>query len=204
MATLALLGAVPQAAAHTDLLSSDPANGATLPQPPTKLTLTFSEPVPAESATVTVTAPDGSQWKAGEVSASGATLTIPVAPDPATSGQYVLSWQVVALDGDYVSGKTTFSLTLPATAVPPTPAPQPATPTTAQNGTSTPPSNEPTALTLSAFASAPATTQASASQAATSEGSGLPVWVWIVGALVLLAIGAAVALRLKDRKSGAE
>ncbi|WP_433271817.1 copper resistance CopC family protein [Actinosynnema sp. CS-041913] len=197
LATLALLGAAPPASAHTELLSSDPADGATLPQPPSRLTLTFSEPVPAESATVTVTVPDGTQWKSGEASVSGATLTVPVTPDPAPPGQYVLNWQVVALDGDYVSGSTTFSLTAPATAVQPTPAPQPGTPTTAQDGTSTPPTSEPTAVTISAFASDPPATRS----AATDDG-GLPVWVWVVGALLLVAVGAAVALRLKGRKSG--
>ncbi|MEU4743430.1 copper resistance protein CopC, partial [Actinosynnema sp. NPDC023658] len=75
LATLALLGVAPTASAHTALVSSDPASGASLPQRPAQLTLTFTEPVPAESAAVTVQAPDGSAWPSGEVTARGATLT---------------------------------------------------------------------------------------------------------------------------------
>lgn len=190
LVALGLLAAAPAAWAHTELIGSDPANGATLPQPPTRLTLTFSEPVPAESATVTVTAPDGTGWTVGEVSASGATLAVPVTPGASPAGQYVVSWQVESLDGDFVSGRTTFTLAA-------APAPPPAVPTTAPAVTSAPP-----AVTSSAAPTGTATPVATApptTQAVPAEEGGFPVWAWVVGALVVVAAGVALALRLRGR-----
>ncbi|NUT96976.1 MAG: copper resistance protein CopC [Saccharothrix sp.] len=190
LVALGLLAAAPAAWAHTELIGSDPADGAALAQPPTRLTLTFSQPVPAESATVTVTAPDGTAWTVGEVTASGATLAVPLTPGAAPAGQYVVSWQVESLDGDFVTGKTSFSLT----AAQPAPA---ATTTTAPATTSTPPaattSGSPTE-TISLVATAPPTVQS-----APADGGGFPVWGWVVGALVVVAAAVAVALRLRRR-----
>ncbi|WP_309113426.1 copper resistance protein CopC [Saccharothrix sp.] len=190
LVALGLLAAAPSAWAHTELIGSDPAEGATLAQPPSRLTLTFSQPVPAESATVTVTAPDGTGWTVGELSVSGATLTAPVTPGASPAGQYVVSWQVESLDGDFVSGKTTFSL---ATAAPPAVGT-----TTAPSVTSEPPaitSSVTPTETITLVATAPPTIQSGQP----AEGDGFPVWGWVVGALVVVAAGVAVALRLRGR-----
>ncbi|XVV06261.1 copper resistance CopC family protein [Actinosynnema sp. CA-248983] len=189
LVALGLLVAAPAAWAHTELIGSDPAEGATLPQPPTRLTLTFSQPVPAESATVTVTAPDGTAWTMGEVSVSGSTLTVPVTPGASPAGQYVVSWQVESLDGDFVSGKTTFSLA--ATAPPATTTAAPVTTTPEQPAITS--SVTPTE-TITLVATAPPTIQS-----APAEGDGFPVWGWVVGALVVVAAGVALALRLRGR-----
>ncbi|CCH29831.1 copper resistance CopC family protein [Actinosynnema sp. NPDC047251] len=200
LATFAVLTATPTAFAHTELLSSNPVDGATLSQPPTKLTLTFSEPVPAESATITITVPDGSQWPTGEIAATGPTLTAQVTPQTTPPGQYTLSWQVVALDGDYVNGKTTFTLpssqpTTPSTSAPPSPTSPSTTPssTTSTSTTGAPTTAAPTSSTE------PITEPATAATPQQPE-SGALIWPWIVGALILVALGVAVALRLKDRK----
>ncbi|NUT50782.1 MAG: copper resistance protein CopC, partial [Saccharothrix sp.] len=135
VATLVLLGAAPTASAHTDLVSSDPASGTSVPQRPTRLTLTFTEPVPAESATVTVTAADGDAWPLGEVVADGATLTVPVLEGATPAGRHTVSWSVESLDGDFVDGTFAFTLTAPA-------GPPPAvTPTTAPPAVTTAPSS---------------------------------------------------------------
>ncbi|MEU7529006.1 copper resistance CopC family protein [Saccharothrix sp. NPDC042600] len=192
LVALGLLAAAPAAWAHTELIGSDPADGASLPQPPTRLTLTFSEPVPAESATVTVTAPDGTAWTVGEVSASGATLAVPVTPGASPAGQYVVSWQVESLDGDFVSGKTTFTLA----GAPPAP---PAVTTTAAPATSAPPAATSSSVAPTGTA-APAATASSTARAVPAEGGGgFPVWGWVVGALVVVAAGVALALRLRGR-----
>ncbi|MEJ2857464.1 MULTISPECIES: copper resistance CopC family protein [unclassified Saccharothrix] len=191
LVALGLLAAAPAAWAHTELIGSDPADGATLPQPPTRLTLTFSQPVPAESAIVTVTAPDGTAWTVGEVSASGSTLAVPLTPGASPAGQYVVSWQVESLDGDFVSGKTSFSLAADQ------PAPAPTRTTTTPGTTSAPPavtsSTSPTE-TISLVATAPPTIQS-----APADGGGFPVWGWVVGALVAAAAAAAVAVALRLR-----
>ncbi|MBY8852258.1 copper resistance protein CopC, partial [Saccharothrix sp. MB29] len=104
LAALALFGVAPPAWAHTELVSSDPANGSAPAQRPTQLTLTFTEPVPAESATITITGPDGSAWPMGEVAAQGSTLTVPLKDSGSPAGQYAVSWLVQSLDGDFVDG----------------------------------------------------------------------------------------------------
>jgi CopC domain len=51
---IALLCSALPAAAHAALVSSDPADGATLSSPPTVITLTFNEPVEGEFSQVAV------------------------------------------------------------------------------------------------------------------------------------------------------
>ncbi|MEV0676233.1 copper resistance CopC family protein [Actinosynnema sp. NPDC050436] len=206
LATFAVLAVAPTASAHTELLAGDPADGAVLHQAPTSLTLTFSEPVPAESATITVAAPDNTQWQTGEISASGSTLTAVVTPKGTPPGLYTLTWQVVALDGDYVDGKTTFTLSPAATPTPapiptsaPAPAPAPATSLPAPP-TGEGPTTGQSVITVSAFASSRPTATAPTPE----QDSGVPIWAWVVGALILAALAVAVALRLKDRKEQQE
>ncbi|TQM79615.1 hypothetical protein FHX81_1924 [Saccharothrix saharensis] len=205
LATLALIGVATPASAHTDLLSSDPANGASVPQRPTRLTLTFTEPVPAESATVTLTGPDGAAWPTGEITADGATLTVPLAGSASPAGPYTVSWTVESLDGDFVDGTFAFTLTAPATQQPPvatTPAPPPAVTSADAAPTTTSPSAGSTA-TLDA----PPTTGTSAPAATSGDGDdgGVPLWVWILVVAVLSVIGIAVGVGLNRRaKRGAE
>jgi methionine-rich copper-binding protein CopC len=206
LATLALIGVATPASAHTDLLSSDPANGASVPQRPTRLTLTFTEPVPAESASVTVTGPDGGAWPTGEITAGGATLTVPLAESTSPAGRYTVSWTVESLDGDFVDGTFAFTLTAPpVTQQPPaatTPAPPPAVtsadavPTTSSSAGSTPTLDVPPTTGTSA----PAATSGDR-----SDDGGVPLWVWILVVAVLSVIGIAVGVGLNRRaKRGAE
>ncbi|WP_051772140.1 copper resistance CopC family protein [Saccharothrix sp. NRRL B-16314] len=204
LAILALFGAAPQALAHTELVSSDPAEGASLPQRPTRLTLTFTEPVPAESATVTVTGPDGAAWPLGEIVADGPTLTIALGEGGSQAGRYAVTWMVEALDGDFTDG--TFAFTL---AVPPAGTAQPTAPAvtspavTSQAGTPTP--GTPTSAADSGSVSTPtavATGTSTPAAAGADEGGGPPLWVWIVLAAVLSMIGIAVAVALGRRAGG--
>src|SRR5205085_774889 len=73
--------------------------------------------------TVAVIGPDGAAWQTGEVTASGPTISIAVAPlGPA--GRYQVGYRVVSGDGHPVQGSTSFVLTKAGTGTPP---PQPAT-----------------------------------------------------------------------------
>ncbi len=164
-----LLGAAP-AAAHTRLESSDPADGASVATGPGSVSLRFNEDVRAEFATLTVVGPDGAQYQEGPVSAAGVRVSTAVAP-LGQAGAYRIGYRVISGDGHPVQGTVSFVLTAPGPAAAPLP------PTAAA-----PPAPDPVA--------APVDRQATAQQ-----GGGAPVWPWLVGAVVLVGVGAAAALR---------
>ncbi|HVL85131.1 MAG TPA: copper resistance CopC family protein [Pseudonocardia sp.] len=127
-----LLGATP-ALAHTQLVGTDPADGASLDTGPEQVTLTFNEDIPAEFSTITVVGPDGGEYQTGPVTASGNAVSTAVGPlGPA--GPYEIGFRVVSDDGHPVTGSVTFTLTAPGpaagaapTGAPPVaPAPPPA------------------------------------------------------------------------------
>ncbi len=171
-----LAGAAP-AFAHTRLVSSDPPDGASLDSVPQRVSLTFNEPMQAGFATITVIGPNSTPYQSGEVTATGGTVAIPVAPlGPA--GRYEIGYRVISEDGHPVTGSVGFQLT--------TPGPAAATPTPAP------------AVAVAASSSPPAPATAAAAPAATSadDNGGPPVWPWIVGGVVLIGAGAVAALRL--------
>lgn len=205
LAILALFGAAPQAFAHTELVSSDPAEGASLPQRPTRLTLTFTEPVPAESAAVTVTGPDGAAWPLGDIVADGPTLTIALGEGGSRAGRYAVTWMVEALDGDLTDG--TFAFTLSPQPGAPAGTPQPTAPAVTSQagtshagtpGTSTSAADSGSVPTVTAVATGTSTPAAGVAD----EGGGPPLWVWIVLAAVLSVVGIAVAVVLGRRAGG--
>jgi copper resistance protein C len=163
-----LLGASP-ALAHTRLVSSDPADGASLSTAPEAVSLTFSENIKAEFATVSVVGPDGTNHQTGELSAADGVVRTAVSPlGPA--GRYEISYRVVSDDGHPVQGVVAFTLTTPGPAAAPSPA-----------------------------AAAPATTQVDPQAGAQQDDRGSAAWLWIVGAVVLVGAGTVAALRLGSR-----
>ena len=173
---LTLLGSAGVANAHTRLESSDPAEGAALATAPAQVTLTFSEPVSPPEGAVEIIGPDNVTWQVGAVTAAGATITAPVTPT-GPAGAYVLAYRVVSSDGHTVAGSVNFTLTT---------APAPPTTTT----TEAPP---PTTTT-----EAPAD-DTSEPAASTEDSGGVPLWVWLVVALVVIV--AAVTMVLRSRRS---
>ena len=171
-----LLGAAP-AFAHTRLESSDPADGSSLASAPESVSLRFNEDIQAEFVTVSVVGPNGTQYQNGVVSAAGGQITTAVSPlGPA--GPYEIGYRVVSDDGHPVTGKVSFTLTAPGPGGA-LPTPSAALPSAA------------------AAASVPAPAPAAVDpQASIQQSEGAPVWPWLVGAVVLVAAGAAVALRL--------
>ncbi|XVS66738.1 copper resistance CopC family protein [Actinosynnema sp. CA-299493] len=206
LALLVLFGASPQAYAHTELVSSDPAAGASLAQRPTLLTLTFTEPVPAESAEVTVLAADGSAWPTGQVVADGAKLTVPLLESGSPAGQHTVSWTVESLDGDFVDGTFAFTVTAPPAAQPPpaatTPATTPAAPPAVTSGDAAPTASSSAATGSVATITAASTDQAGSEPTRGEDGGGLPLWAWvlIVAAVVVVAVVVVVGLSRRGRK----
>jgi len=165
-----LLGATP-ALAHAQFEGSDPADGASLSTGPTTVTLRFSDSMQQGFNTVTVVGPDGKDYQQGDVAANGNAVSVGVAPlGPA--GRYEIGYRVLSDDGHPVTGKVGFTLTQAGAGVG-------ATGTAGASG-------QPV----------PSTDAAPVAQAPPADDGGAPVWPWIVGAVVLVGAGVAVALRL--------
>jgi len=109
---MGLVSLVTPAFAHAELISSTPAKGASLADPPAQLQLTFNEPVSPES--ITVAGPAGAQWTVGQVKVEGPVVTAPLtATGP--EGAYTISYRVLSEDGDPVTGTIPFTMTKAAT-----------------------------------------------------------------------------------------
>jgi copper transport protein len=106
-------GPATPAAAHANLVGSDPAEGSLLNDPPTQVVLTFSEPVRLVPDRIVVVGPDGEQLALGEPSVDGTELTIPM-PEVFDIGTYLVSYRVVSQDNHPVGGAVTYSLGAPS------------------------------------------------------------------------------------------
>jgi len=168
MALTVLWGAASPAAAHDELVSTDPPAGAELTALPEALTLTFSAELLGgdEANQVQVTDAAGTTLTDGPAVVAGTTLTQALAGD--ASGSIQVVWRVVSSDGHPISGEFTFTVTPPVPAETPTATPEPIE--TAQPT----PSAEPS----------PAATPISEEDAA-GAADPLP---WIVGAIVLVVV----------------
>lgn len=103
------------AAAHDELVSSLPADGATLTALPAAVRLVFAEPPIAGFTTMTVCGPDGRQLDSGAPRVNGARISEFIT---ATNelGRYSIKYRIMSDDGHAVSGVLHF--TLAAGAVP--------------------------------------------------------------------------------------
>lgn len=127
--TLALVVAAETASAHNVLVSSDPADGATLDRVPTQVELVFDQPVQKQFGQVSVLSTDGSDWVAAAPSVVDATVTVALRPLEQT-GDYVIAYRLVSADGHPVSGELTFTVTADALGLAPTVEPSASEPTT--------------------------------------------------------------------------
>lgn len=163
---VAWLATATPALAHNVLISSDPAKGASLAAGPAKVTLTFDQYVQnANVNQIAVVGPGGGQWAEGQVEVRDSVVSVPLRP-LGPAGEYKIGYRILSADGHAVTGEVPFTLTAA--------------------GTGTPASAD----------AAKGTGQATTAPATGGEGStGVPIWVWIAGAVVLLAVGLTVALR---------
>ncbi|WGX98521.1 copper resistance CopC/CopD family protein [Nocardioides sp. L-11A] len=111
-AVLTVLGTAGPASAHATLVSTDPAEGAVLPEAPSSVTFTFDEPVQL--------VPDGllafdAQGKRVDIdpSAKGPEVTGRL-PDELADGTYVVTWRAVSADGHPIAGSLTFHVGAPS------------------------------------------------------------------------------------------
>jgi copper transport protein len=99
------------ARAHATLVSSEPADGAVIPAAPSRLTLTFNEPV--SPLVLRLVAPDSSSSLVQAVTERETSLAIAL-PSGLRDGTHVLSWRVVSLDGHPIGGTVVFSIGAPS------------------------------------------------------------------------------------------
>lgn len=169
LTTLVALAAATTASAHAALVSSDPADGTSLPTAPARVSATFNEAMQPAFAAMTVVGPDGGQWADGDVAVQGATLSVAVRQG-APAGTYTVNYRATSADGHVVSGSWSFT----SAESRPVPASPPTTP-----------------------APAAEETPAAAPTSAPTE-DGMPVWPFAVGATVIVAGGALWAVRRRS------
>lgn len=176
-----LLPASP-AAAHDELVGSDPAAGSAVEALPAALTLTFSADIaPDEGASeIQVTDAAGTALNDGAPVVEGTTLSQALAGT--ASGEVTVLWKVVSSDGHPISGEFSFTVSAP-------PAPTP-TETASPTATAEPtPTTEPTVTPVESTTPEPTTTEPASSATP-----------WIIGGVViLLLVAAAVAYLIVSR-----
>jgi methionine-rich copper-binding protein CopC len=182
------LGVAP-AAAHTAFASSDPAGGSTVDTLET-VTVSFTEAVTTDLATLTVTGPSGQRIDDGEATVEDVTLQVGVSPIEA--GEHQLAYRVVAADGHPVSGTVTFTY-----AGEPTERTERAEPAERTERAEPPEPAEPEEEN----APAPAT-PAAESAGASDPLTGMNPWLAALVALGGLAVAATVLLRAWRAHSG--
>ena len=105
--TLALVPAV--ASAHTDLSSSDPADGSTVTEAPTEVVLTFEGEI-GEDSSFAVTGPSGHEVGSGELDLDVADRNV-LRGDVTVEdvGEYLVAYSIIGEDGDPIEGEVTFT-----------------------------------------------------------------------------------------------
>lgn len=109
LGVLALLGTAAPAAAHAQLVSTDPSDGALLDTAPSEVTLTFDEPVRLTAQEITVYDADGATVPSS-AGTSGTEVVISLEDPSSMRGTHVVGWFVVSADGHPISGSLTFSV----------------------------------------------------------------------------------------------
>lgn len=131
---LTLVGAG-NAAAHSELIASDPAADATVSAVPAAVTLTFNQNIESMFATVVVQGDGDKNWATAEPDVSGAQVRAAV-DGAMPNGTYTISYRVVSADGHPITGSFQFTIAMNTGQAPPptaasTPAPQTVTDTPA-------------------------------------------------------------------------
>ena len=110
LAFLTLVSAPSQA--HTQLVSSSPADGAILEVAPTAVTFVFDEPLLSHLDTVSINTESGVNVTSKSVKPNKNTLSMPW-PIDLMPGRYQVAYRIVADDGHPVTGSITLSYGTP-------------------------------------------------------------------------------------------
>jgi copper resistance protein C len=184
VAAALLAGGVTPALAHEQLESSEPAEGETLQEVPTRIVLTFSGNVVDPEPQVVLRNEDGGAVGEALPVVDGPTVTLPLDPSVA-NGLYTVEWSLVSSDGDPVSGEFTFAVEAPRTAAPSTAVSTGAAPSTEAAPTTGPGDPQDEAV----------------DETAAAEDSSAAGW-WLAIGAAALAVAAAVAAVVVRRRRG--
>jgi copper transport protein len=115
LAVAALVGAIliataAPAWAHASLVSSNPADGATVATSPPALTLTFSEAVEIQLGSIQVSSCTGARVDVGPAHHTKSDSEIAATLPALTPGQYLVSWRVISADSHPVHGAYYFAV----------------------------------------------------------------------------------------------
>ncbi|WP_100499520.1 copper resistance CopC/CopD family protein [Geodermatophilus chilensis] len=99
----------PPAAAHAELVSTAPAEGARLDEAPDRVTLTFTEGVSLGAGYARVLDAAGERVDAGDATVEGDTVVVPLRADLPDDG-YLVTYRVVSADSHPVSGAFSFAV----------------------------------------------------------------------------------------------
>jgi copper transport protein len=107
-----LFAAAPPASAHALPVSSNPPAGATLAQPPTRVSITFGEKPDPRLSSIQVLDGSGSPQQVGRATAAtGQAQTLEVAVGSLARGVYTVAWRTVsAVDGHLATGSFAFGV----------------------------------------------------------------------------------------------
>ncbi len=178
LAVLALLAGASPAAAHAELDSSDPEDGATLASAPAAITFVFGEEILPQGNAVTLTdvAADV-RLEVGPVDVDGDTVSV-TWPESSPAGQFRAAFRVVSADGHPINGTITFTVEQAVGAVAASPAAVQASPS-AGAASPAPVAEDPAAASPSALTASPV-------PASDDADAGLLAWVLGIGLAVLI------------------
>ena len=188
LATAALVA--PPALAHSELISSDPVDGAALDAPPQRVSFTFNEPLMPDFVRFIATDPSGNTGDLPVSSVEGPTASIDW-PANAPGGEWTVSYRVVSQDGHPIEGGITFSYA--AASPSPTPTSASPAPTSAQPTSAAPTSAAPTSAQPTSAAPSPSTSPADETSSGTSG-------LLIAGIAIAVIVAAAVVIALVARR----
>lgn len=107
----------PPAAAHTDLVGSDPAADSTLREAPDQVTLRFNEPMEPRLSKIALTTPDQDAAELPVTAGSEPTTLVADIPgEGMTGGAWEVAYRVTSADGHPVQGTLSFTVRPPANA----------------------------------------------------------------------------------------
>lgn len=187
-ATPAFAHAEPIGSSSLELVGSSPRQGASLAAPQL-IMLAFNEPVTLSANPITVTGGNGTSWTVGKAKVTGPVVTAPVR-QRGPVGPYTINYQMISDDGDTVTGTVSFTLIsadITSAAKPPSRGTTTTKPPSTASSTASP------AVPHGGSHVVPGVVSDAVS---TSDSGGIPAWVWILGAVAVLAIGLLEAFRV--------